>query len=140
MLPALQAFCLWCAIGVFAVWVLQITLFTAALSLDARRRDAGLLDCCCCFRPCSDSCVGEEPVVTDDLLRPGRWTERTLSFYFAKRVTSGVIRVSCLCCIFIQFVVLKKRSTFIFHSLSLLSFASSFLCLVFMVLCNWNRR
>lgn len=36
-LPALQSFCLYCAVGIFAVFVFQATLFVACVALDLRR-------------------------------------------------------------------------------------------------------
>ena len=36
-LPALQSFCLYCAVGIFLVYILQATFFTAFLALDLRR-------------------------------------------------------------------------------------------------------
>ena len=36
-LPALQSFCLFCAVGIFAVFVFQATLFVACVALDLRR-------------------------------------------------------------------------------------------------------
>ena len=37
VLPALRSFCLWCAVGIIAVYVFQITLFAGSLALDCRR-------------------------------------------------------------------------------------------------------
>jgi Niemann-Pick C1 protein len=37
VLPALQSFCLYCAVGILAVYIYQGTIFTAAFSLDQRR-------------------------------------------------------------------------------------------------------
>ncbi|RMX44017.1 hypothetical protein pdam_00012961 [Pocillopora damicornis] len=50
VLPALRAFCIYAAIGVLADFILQVTLFTALLAIDARRQKKkrdGL--CCCCI-------------------------------------------------------------------------------------------
>nr|XP_058943206.1 NPC1-like intracellular cholesterol transporter 1 [Pocillopora verrucosa] len=50
LLPALRAFCIYAAIGVLADFILQVTLFTALLAIDARRQKKkrdGL--CCCCI-------------------------------------------------------------------------------------------
>ncbi|RMX44018.1 hypothetical protein pdam_00012962 [Pocillopora damicornis] len=50
ILPALRSFCIYAAIGVLADFILQATLFTALLAIDARRqkkkRDGF---CCCCI-------------------------------------------------------------------------------------------
>jgi len=37
VLPALRSFCLWCAVGILAVYFYQATFFTAFLALDCRR-------------------------------------------------------------------------------------------------------
>jgi len=37
VLPALQSFCLYCAVGILAVYIYQATIFVAAFSLDQRR-------------------------------------------------------------------------------------------------------
>ena len=47
--PALRNFCLIAAIGVACDFVLQITIFVAALALDNRRIKAGRNDIICCF-------------------------------------------------------------------------------------------
>ena len=47
-LPALQSFCLYCAVGIFAVFVFQATLFVACVALDLRRIESnrnGLFVC-----------------------------------------------------------------------------------------------
>lgn len=36
-MPSLQSFCLYCAVGIFAVYVFQATLFVACVALDMRR-------------------------------------------------------------------------------------------------------
>ena len=40
-MPGLQSFCVTVAIGLASIYILQITWFTAWLSLDQRRIDAG---------------------------------------------------------------------------------------------------
>ena len=37
VLPALRSFCLWCGVGIFAVYFFQITLFAGSLALDCKR-------------------------------------------------------------------------------------------------------
>lgn len=53
-LPALRYFSLWACVGVIADYLLSITLFVAALTLDQRRIDAKRRDCCACFPPVKD--------------------------------------------------------------------------------------
>ena len=48
VLPALQSFCVYCAVGIAAIYIYQATIFFAALSVDQRRiekRRNGLLPC-----------------------------------------------------------------------------------------------
>ena len=48
VLPALQSFCIYCAVGISAIYIYQATIFTAALSIDQRRiesRRNGLIPC-----------------------------------------------------------------------------------------------
>ena len=47
--PALRNFCLIAALGVACDFVLQITIFVAALALDNKRIQAGRRDIICCF-------------------------------------------------------------------------------------------
>ena len=49
VLPALRSFCLWCAIGILAVYVFQITLFAGSLALDCRRLLQGRNGFCPCY-------------------------------------------------------------------------------------------
>jgi len=50
VLPALSWFCQFAGVGVILCFVLQITLFLPALTLNARRAKANRYDCCCCFK------------------------------------------------------------------------------------------
>eukprot|EP00903_Cladosiphon_okamuranus_P017671 g16272.t1 len=50
VLPALSSFCVYSALGVLALYILQSTLFVAFLVYDTRRQEAGRLDCVCCFK------------------------------------------------------------------------------------------
>ena len=49
VLPALKSFCLWCSVGIIAVYFFQATLFTAFLSLDCRRLASNRNGLCPCF-------------------------------------------------------------------------------------------
>ncbi|XP_078353441.1 NPC intracellular cholesterol transporter 1-like isoform X2 [Oculina patagonica] len=48
ILPALRSFCIFAAIGILADFILQATLFTALLAIDARRQESRRDGCCCC--------------------------------------------------------------------------------------------
>ncbi|KAJ7386392.1 Patched domain-containing protein 3 [Desmophyllum pertusum] len=50
ILPALRSFCIFAGIGILADFVLQATLFTAFLALDARRHGKKRDGCCCCIK------------------------------------------------------------------------------------------
>merc|ERR1719397_420193 len=49
VLPGLQSFCIYAAVAIFAIYVLQITHFVAWFSLDVRRQAAHRDGCLCCF-------------------------------------------------------------------------------------------
>ena len=49
-LPALRSFCLYCAVGIIAVYFFQATFFVAALSLDLRRIESGRNGICFCYK------------------------------------------------------------------------------------------
>ena len=50
-LGVLKAFCSMCMFGVIFDFLFQTTLFLSFLTWDARRQDAGRVDCCCCLPP-----------------------------------------------------------------------------------------
>lgn len=49
VLPALESFAIWAAIGILFDFVFQTTFFVACLTWDARRQEANRLACCPCF-------------------------------------------------------------------------------------------
>lgn len=53
-LPALSAFCMYAALSIIMLFILQVTLFSALATYDSYRVDAGKIDCCpcCCTRGC----------------------------------------------------------------------------------------
>ena len=53
-LPALSSFCMYAAVTIAMLFMLQVTFFAASLALDEERQMAKHTDCCPC---CSDSCV-----------------------------------------------------------------------------------
>eukprot|EP00903_Cladosiphon_okamuranus_P015713 g14505.t1 len=48
-LPAVEYFCLYASTAILFDFFLQMTAFVAVLTMDARRQQAGKIDCCCCF-------------------------------------------------------------------------------------------
>ena len=50
ILPALRSFCVYCAISIIGIYILQSTVFVAIVSLDHRRFLDRRDTCCCCFK------------------------------------------------------------------------------------------
>ncbi len=48
-LPALSSFTLWALYGIVGAFIMSCTFFTAIVTLDARRQEAGRYDCLCCL-------------------------------------------------------------------------------------------
>ena len=48
-LPALRSFCLYCAVGIAAVYFFQATFFVACLALDLKRIENGRNGLCFCY-------------------------------------------------------------------------------------------
>merc|ERR1719433_1020190 len=78
VLPALQSFCLFCAVGLIVVYLLQATWFVAWFSLDQRRIEAGRDGSLVCF-------------IHKDF-RPNKFSQRNILQSFFKKVASLVIR------------------------------------------------
>ena len=49
-LPSLRSFCMFCAIGIFAVFIFQATLFVACVALDLRRIQQNKNGCLACYQ------------------------------------------------------------------------------------------
>jgi len=49
VLPALRSFCLWCGVGILAVYFYQATFFAACLALDCRRLASNRNGLCPCY-------------------------------------------------------------------------------------------
>ena len=83
-LPALRAFSIYAATCLGFTWLYSVTLLSACLALDARRENAGRLDCLCCLRGravkegtgpqpcCGGKGMGREDWVSGGLKRVGR--------------------------------------------------------------------
>ena len=50
VIPSLSTFCIYAAIGVLALYILQATYFVACLTLDEKRIDANRNACLLCFK------------------------------------------------------------------------------------------
>merc|ERR1719244_2127457 len=68
VLPALRSFCLWCGVGILAVYFFQITLFAGALALDCKRLTQG--------RNGLVPCYIHKEVDLDEILSPTINTEK----------------------------------------------------------------
>ncbi|ESO88138.1 hypothetical protein LOTGIDRAFT_165877 [Lottia gigantea] len=49
VIPALSAFCIYAALGIFALFILQSTFFVACLTIDQQRREVNRNACICCY-------------------------------------------------------------------------------------------
>ncbi|XP_034615410.1 NPC1-like intracellular cholesterol transporter 1 [Trachemys scripta elegans] len=65
-MPAVRTFALNAALAVLFDFLLQMSMFVALVSLDARRQEAARLDLCCCHRLNKAGC----PARSEGLLRP----------------------------------------------------------------------
>uniref|UniRef100_A0A8C0ISS6 NPC1 like intracellular cholesterol transporter 1 n=1 Tax=Chelonoidis abingdonii TaxID=106734 RepID=A0A8C0ISS6_CHEAB len=65
-MPAVRTFALNAALAVLFDFLLQMSMFVALVSLDARRQEAARLDLCCCHRLSKAGC----PARSEGLLRP----------------------------------------------------------------------
>ena len=50
VIPALRSFCLFCAVGIMAIFIYTLTFFTACMVIDQRRIDERRDGCLCCYR------------------------------------------------------------------------------------------
>jgi len=78
VLPALQSFCLFCAVGLIVVYILQATWFVAWFSLDQRRIEAGRDGSLVCF--------------THNNFQPNKFSQKNILQSIFKKVASLVIR------------------------------------------------
>ena len=50
VIPALRSFCLYCSVGIMAIFIYTLTFFTACMVIDQRRIDERRDGCLCCYR------------------------------------------------------------------------------------------
>ena len=50
VIPALRSFCLFCSVGIMAIFIYTLTFFTACMVMDQRRIDERRDGCLCCYR------------------------------------------------------------------------------------------
>ena len=78
VIPALSTFCIYAAIGVFALYILQATYFVACLTLDQRRVDAKRDACIMCYTHSED-------------YRPNRYYRFSVQDVFFKEIWGPLI-------------------------------------------------
>uniref|UniRef100_A0A8C8SDG3 NPC1 like intracellular cholesterol transporter 1 n=1 Tax=Pelusios castaneus TaxID=367368 RepID=A0A8C8SDG3_9SAUR len=81
-MPAVRTFALNAALAVLFDFLLQMSMFVALVSLDARRQEASHLDICCCHRLSKAGC----PARSEGLLRP------FLQRFYAPALLHGAVR------------------------------------------------
>jgi predicted RND superfamily exporter protein len=88
-LPALASFCAFAGLGILVLYILQITLFAAAVAIDARRQLDRLPDCC----PCCPSARGCGPVPLQDGVEGIRSPPQSkMSSFFEKHYAPFLLR------------------------------------------------
>ncbi|XP_069127848.1 patched domain-containing protein 3-like isoform X2 [Argopecten irradians] len=50
VLPALRSFCVFCCLGILALFLLAATFFVGCIALNAKRRDDDRNSCACCYK------------------------------------------------------------------------------------------
>ena len=50
VIPALRSFCLYCSVGIMAIFIYTLTFFTACMVIDQRRIDERRDGCLCCYK------------------------------------------------------------------------------------------
>ena len=86
ILPGLESFCAYCAIGIGAIYLFQCSWFVAWLSLDQRRIEArrdGLIPCCLVHKDWNPSTHRNQD----------NWTRNAFT-YFANLVRNKIFKVS----------------------------------------------
>ena len=86
ILPGLESFCAYCAIGIGAIYLFQCSWFVAWLSLDQRRIEArrdGLIPCCLVHKDWNPSTHRNQD----------NWTRNAFT-YFANLVKNKIFKVS----------------------------------------------
>ena len=86
ILPGLESFCAYCAIGIGAIYLFQCSWFVAWLSLDQRRIEArrdGLIPCCLVHKDWNPSTHKNQD----------NWTRNAFT-YFANLVRNKIFKVS----------------------------------------------
>jgi len=86
--PALQNFCLIAGLGVTADFILQMTIFVAALSIDRKRLDENRADLLfCCYK------ISEPKPRREELIRP-RFQKYYVPLLFKKRTMASVFGIT----------------------------------------------
>ncbi|XP_045159868.2 patched domain-containing protein 3-like isoform X1 [Mercenaria mercenaria] len=73
VIPSLSTFCLYAAIGVLALYILQATFFVACVTLDEKRIDSKRNACIMCYKH-------------DDNYKPGKYYSFSLQYAFMRNI------------------------------------------------------
>lgn len=73
VIPALRSFCLFCSVGILAIFIYTLTFFTACMVLDQKRIDERRDGCFCCWRH-------------GDTWTPNKWTKKNFLDIFLKKL------------------------------------------------------
>lgn len=111
-IPALQQFCIVAACAVFIDYLMQLTWFLAALSLDAKRAKANRVDVLCCIRM--------KPSATPPnkfwaFVSQGEYVRTFLKRYYAPFIMQGPVRIL----VFIAWAGMLIASVYSFSQLTL---------------------
>lgn len=73
MIPSLSTFCVYAAIGVLALYILQATFFVACVSLDEMRIDSNRNACLLCYKH-------------EESYKPGKFHDVSLQYAFMRKI------------------------------------------------------
>eukprot|EP00090_Calanus_glacialis_P001448 TRINITY_DN11036_c0_g1_i1.p1 TRINITY_DN11036_c0_g1~~TRINITY_DN11036_c0_g1_i1.p1 ORF type:complete len:930 (-),score=108.05 TRINITY_DN11036_c0_g1_i1:221-3010(-) len=82
VIPALRSFCLFCSVGILAIFIYTLTFFTACMVLDQKRIDERRDGCFCCWRH------GES-------WTPNKWTKKNYLDIFLKKLAEISTHRAC---------------------------------------------
>lgn len=92
VLPALSGFCVFAGLGVIFCFLLQLTILLPVLLLNAKRADAGYLDCLCCCK--SSSAATADDAGAGDMADEGGAGAGSAPVKMNVRRSHG----KCICC------------------------------------------
>ena len=117
-LPALSSFCMYAAMAILFLFMMQITFFSAAVCLDEERQQARHTDCCpCCTKSCVSCCtalpccrLAEEAGTTEgpegQVTAPSQAKQGTISKFMETKLAPVIIHPKARIFIVAAFVLL----------------------------------